>query len=84
MGLDVTVGGAFLAGLLSFASPCVLPLVPPYLAYMGGVSIDELSGTGGSTRLRGQVLAAALWRRCAPTNGSGTPVSSRRGELRPR
>lgn len=60
MGLDVTVGGAFLAGLLSFVSPCVLPLVPPYLAYMAGVSIDELSGTGGSARLRWQVLAAAL------------------------
>lgn len=60
MGLDVTVGGAFVAGLLSFASPCVLPLVPPYLAYMGGVSIDELGGAGGSARLRGQVLAAAL------------------------
>ena len=60
MGLDVTVGGAFLAGLLSFVSPCVLPLVPPYLAYMGGVSIDELSGTGGRARQRGQVLAAAL------------------------
>lgn len=60
MGLDVTAGGAFVAGLLSFASPCVLPLVPPYLAYMGGVSIDELGGAGGSARLRGQVLAAAL------------------------
>jgi len=60
VGLDVTVGGAFVAGLLSFASPCVLPLVPPYLAYMGGVSIDELGGAGGSARLRGQVLAAAL------------------------
>jgi len=60
VGLDVTAGGAFVAGLLSFASPCVLPLVPPYLAYMGGVSIDELGGAGGSARLRGQVLAAAL------------------------
>jgi cytochrome c-type biogenesis protein len=60
VGLDVTVGGAFLAGLLSFVSPCVLPLVPPYLAYMGGVSIDQLSGVGGTARLRGQVLAAAL------------------------
>jgi cytochrome c-type biogenesis protein len=42
MSFDVTNGGAFVAGLLSFASPCVLPLVPPYLAYMGGVSIDQL------------------------------------------
>ncbi len=36
MSLDVSIGGAFLAGPLSFFSPCVLPLVPPYLAHMGG------------------------------------------------
>jgi cytochrome c-type biogenesis protein len=59
MDLDVSAGGAFLAGLLSFVSPCVLPLVPPYLAFIGGVSIEEL-GPQGSGRLRGQVLAAAL------------------------
>ena len=63
MSLDVTAGGAFLAGLLSFASPCVLPLVPAYLAYMGGVSIDELraaDGPGlGGGRLR--VILAALF-----------------------
>lgn len=59
MSLDVTAGGAFLAGLMSFASPCVLPLVPPYLAYIGGVSVDELGGEGRA-RLRGRVLAAAL------------------------
>lgn len=33
---------AGLAGLLSFLSPCVLPIVPPYLAYMGGVSVTEM------------------------------------------
>lgn len=33
---------ALLAGLLSFLSPCVLPIVPPYLAYMGGVSMSDL------------------------------------------
>jgi cytochrome c-type biogenesis protein len=59
MSLDVTAGGAFLAGLLSFASPCVLPLVPPYLAYMGGVSIEQL-GDEGRARVRGRVLLAAL------------------------
>ena len=32
---------ALTAGLLSFLSPCVLPIVPPYLAYMGGVSVGE-------------------------------------------
>jgi len=61
--LDVTAGGAFLAGLLSFASPCVLPLVPAYLAYMGGVSIDELRARGaaaGGHRKRAQVMLAAV------------------------
>ena len=57
MSLDVTAGGAFVAGLLSFASPCVLPLVPPYLAYIGGVSIEQLRDQG-SARMR--VLLAAL------------------------
>ena len=47
-----------MAGLLSFASPCVLPLVPPYLAYMGGVSIEELREE--RPRLRLAVLGAAL------------------------
>jgi cytochrome c-type biogenesis protein len=56
--MDVTAGGAFLAGLLSFVSPCVLPLVPPYLAYMGGVSIDELRAERPRHRLA--VLGAAL------------------------
>jgi cytochrome c-type biogenesis protein len=59
MSLDVTAGGAFVAGLLSFASPCVLPLVPPYLAYMGGVSIEQLRDAG-SARARSRVLLVAL------------------------
>jgi cytochrome c-type biogenesis protein len=42
--LDVSVGAAFLAGLLSFVSPCVLPIVPPYLCYLAGVSFDQLKG----------------------------------------
>ncbi|HEY0222938.1 MAG TPA: cytochrome c biogenesis protein CcdA [Pseudolabrys sp.] len=59
MSLDVTVGGAFVAGLLSFASPCVLPLVPPYLAYIGGVSIEQLRDAGAA-KARVRILLAAL------------------------
>lgn len=44
--LDVSFGGAALAGLLAFFSPCVLPMVPFYLSYMGGMSIGELRGEG--------------------------------------
>src|SRR5229473_594435 len=39
---------AFAGGLLSFLSPCVLPLVPGYISLMSGVSIDHLRGEGGS------------------------------------
>ena len=35
---------AFTAGLLSFISPCVLPLVPAYLSYISGVSLDAMRG----------------------------------------
>ena len=41
---------ALLAGLLSFLSPCVLPIVPPYLAYMGGISMAEMTGEGAARR----------------------------------
>ena len=38
---------AFVGGLLSFLSPCVLPLAPPYLAYMAGTTLDQVSGASG-------------------------------------
>lgn len=40
--MEVSFLGAFFGGILSFLSPCVLPLVPPYLCYMAGVSYEEL------------------------------------------
>jgi cytochrome c-type biogenesis protein len=41
---NVTLLAAFGAGLLSFISPCVLPLIPGYLSYVSGVSVDEMRG----------------------------------------
>lgn len=41
---DVSYAGAFGAGALSFLSPCVLPLIPAYLCFLGGVSLDQLTG----------------------------------------
>jgi len=44
--MEITYIGALLAGLISFLSPCVLPLVPPYLCFIGGTTFDQLSGEG--------------------------------------
>lgn len=55
----VPLGMAVLAGLVSFLSPCVLPLVPTYLSYLTGVSVRELSGEGLSG-MRAAVLKNAL------------------------
>jgi len=41
--LEVTLVGALVAGLLSFASPCILPIVPFYLSYLAGVSMSDVS-----------------------------------------
>ncbi len=57
--LDVGFAGALIAGLLSFVSPCVLPIVPPYLAWLAGVSFEELqSDTVNVARARRIVTAA--------------------------
>lgn len=50
---------ALAAGVLSFLSPCVLPIVPPYLAYMGGISMNDLTGQGVARRRA--ILPAAFF-----------------------
>ena len=60
MPIDVTHGGAFAAGLISFVSPCVLPLVPPYLCYLAGVSLDQLTGDAPTEVKRRTVVFSAL------------------------
>lgn len=57
MSLEISLPGAFLAGLLSFASPCVLPLVPAYLGFL--TSAVAPAGAAGGPVPRGRVLAAA-------------------------
>jgi len=49
---NLTLGIAFLGGLLSFVSPCVLPLVPAYIGYLGGTTVMA----GESTQARGEIL----------------------------
>jgi cytochrome c-type biogenesis protein len=60
MNTDVTLAAALFAGLLSFLSPCVLPLVPPYLVYLAGASLERVAGEAGETRARGPTVGAAL------------------------
>ena len=43
-GLDISYAGALGGGILSFVSPCVLPLVPAYLCFLSGTSLEQLSG----------------------------------------
>ncbi len=52
MTAEITYLSALLAGLISFISPCVLPLVPPYLSYLAGVSLDQLANDGSTTDSR--------------------------------
>lgn len=49
MDIHIYAGVAF-AGLVSFLSPCVLPLVPPYLGYLGGTTIEQMTAEGGLER----------------------------------
>ena len=49
---------ALTAGVLSFLSPCVLPIVPPYLAYMGGISMNDMAVAGAARR---KAVLAALF-----------------------
>ncbi len=56
---EITLAGALAAGLLSFLSPCVLPLVPAYLSYITGVSVNELREEAGGARRR--ALVQAVW-----------------------
>ena len=63
MALDIGYVSAAAAGALSFLSPCVLPLVPPYLCYMAGVSVDDFRGQAGVAAragARGALLAASV------------------------
>ena len=58
----MSYAGALLAGFLSFASPCVLPLVPAYLSYLGGASFERLTtGAGADRAAARRVFLGALF-----------------------
>ncbi len=59
---DVTYLAALIAGLVSFLSPCVLPLVPPYLVYLAGTSLERFADKEPEPRIKREtVVAAALF-----------------------
>lgn len=59
---DITMGGAALAGLISFLSPCILPIVPFYLSYLAGVSMGQVTEEGKlTTAVRVRAFVAALF-----------------------
>ncbi len=60
MTADVTIFAALIAGALSFLSPCVLPLVPPYLVYLAGTSLERLASGEAKPAARRDALLAAL------------------------
>ncbi len=57
---QVSIFAAFLAGLVSFASPCVLPLVPSYITFITGVSFDELTTEDKTGRIRRLTILHSL------------------------
>src|SRR6202051_2882050 len=56
----VTIAAALVAVMLSFLSPCVLPLVPPYLVYLTGTSLERLADAEPEPRVRTETITAAL------------------------
>jgi cytochrome c-type biogenesis protein len=51
-GADVSLFMAFTAGIISFISPCVLPLIPGYLSFISGISVDQLGEATGESRVK--------------------------------
>jgi cytochrome c-type biogenesis protein len=57
---EVNVLVAFAAGVFSFLSPCVLPLIPSYLSFVSGVSLEEMRGAQAAARVRTRVLLNSI------------------------
>jgi len=60
MNSDVTILAALIAGLVSFLSPCVLPLVPPYLVFLAGTSLERFADKEAEPRVKRETVMAAL------------------------
>ena len=60
MSQEVTLITSFIAGFLSFISPCVLPLIPGYISFISGLTLEEMQGTAASATSRSRVLVASI------------------------
>jgi len=57
---DINFFVAFTSGLLSFLSPCVLPIIPSYLSFISGVSLEEMRAAQVTSRVRWRVVSNSL------------------------
>ena len=57
---NVSIPAALIAGLVSFLSPCVLPLVPPYLIYLTGATIEHVESDEPASASKRAILMSAL------------------------
>lgn len=60
MSQEVTLLAAFAAGILSFVSPCVLPLIPGYISFISGLTLEEMQRDASAATSRRQVLVASV------------------------
>jgi cytochrome c-type biogenesis protein len=60
MNQNITLPAAFAAGFLSFVSPCVLPLIPGYISFVSGISVEEMRGDIPPATSRLQVFLTSL------------------------
>lgn len=60
MDQQVTFFMAFAAGLISFLSPCVLPLIPGYISFVSGVSLEDMTGTAQTRRVKLALMIKSL------------------------
>lgn len=60
MGMDITLYGAFIAGIISFLSPCILPIIPPYICFLAGMSLDQITDEEKTAGVGRKIMVSAL------------------------
>ena len=61
MSQEISLLLAFLAGFLSFLSPCVLPIVPGFISYIAGTSLNELKNGNEFNNINNRRYKAFIW-----------------------